>query len=157
MNSKNRNVENMPSRRNFILGALTVAISSTSIEALAASKGHDHRHHGSVKYAGILDSAMDCVKKGQLCRDHCIELVKAGNTSISDCLDIVIDTISMCETLAQLAVSNSRHLKPFAKVCIEVCKDCEKECRVHKDKHKECKACMESCENCIKELEKIIA
>ncbi len=157
MNSTNENVENLPSRRNFILGALAVTLSSASIEASAAAKGHHHHHHGPAKHAGLLNAAMDCVKKGKLCKGHCIELIKVGDTSIGDCLEAVIDTISMCETLAQLAVSDSRHLKSFAKVCIEVCKDCEKECRAHKDKHKECKACMESCENCIKELEKIIA
>ncbi|MCG8670639.1 MAG: four-helix bundle copper-binding protein [Pseudomonadales bacterium] len=135
-----------------MFSALTVALAASSSMTLASNK--EHKHHAP-RNTSLIDAAMDCIQKGQLCRDHCIELVKQGNTKIADCLDVVTDTISMCQTLVQLTVSDSRHLKAFAKVCLEVCRDCEKECRVHKDMHEECKVCMESCMECIEQLEKI--
>ena len=157
MNSKHIQKQGAKSRRNFIFGTLAFAAALSSDDLLASSDDHKHHHHGPKKNNDLIDAAADCILKGQLCRDHCVELVKNGDTTISDCLDAVIDTISMCETLVQLAVSSSRHLNSFSKVCIQVCMDCEKECRVHKDKHKECKECMESCIDCIKELKKVIA
>ena len=143
------------SRRNFVLAALAALASASSKLTLAASE--EGLHHHSPGNSGLVDSAIDCAQKGRLCRDHCIELVKNGDTSIADCLDIVTDTISMCDTLVQLTISESRHLKSFASVCVAVCKDCEKECRVHKDKHEACNACMLSCQQCIEQLETIVA
>lgn len=146
-------------RRKFLINSVALVASASAANAFSANNnaGHDHHHHAASRHTELVDSALDCIKTAQYCRDHCIELIRTGDTTLIDCLDIVTDTISMCETLVQFSVSNNRHLQSFAKVCIEVCKDCEKECRLHKDKHKECKACMESCIACIEQLEKLIA
>ena len=48
---------------------------------------------------------------------------------------------AMCAALARLASANSAHLVALAKVCGEVCLDCEKECRKHEKEHELCKAC----------------
>ena len=146
------------SRRHFLAGSLGLAVAAAaSAPVFAGADKHAHHHHGESQHADLVDSALHCIRESQFCRDHCIELIKTGDTTPSDCLDIVTDTIAICEALAQLSVSNNRHLRSFAAVCIDVCKDCEDECRKHKDMHEECRKCMESCTACIKELEKIAA
>jgi Cys-rich four helix bundle protein (predicted Tat secretion target) len=111
--------------------------------------------HGDRLNNSLIDAALDCVKKGEACSNHCIILIKNGDNSVADCLDSVGETLAMCAALSTMASSQSTHLNALAKVCIDVCKDCEKECEVHADKHAECKACMESCAACIEECEKL--
>ena len=142
-------------RRKMLLGATALTATLASGKAFASS---DHaNHHMASADKGLIDAALGCVKAGNTCVDHCIELVKNNDTSIGDCLDAVTSMLPMCTTLSKLAANQSRHLAAFAKVCIEVCEDCRQECKRHADKHPECKACMESCETCIKECKKVAA
>ena len=147
--------DHMTSRRKFLRSAAIMAASATSATALAANT--EHHHHNHQANSSLVDAALDCVKSGEFCKDHCIQLVKDGNTSIADCLSAVNDMLPACSTLAKLAITDSKHLKEYAKVCMAICQDCEKACKVHKNKHAACKACMESCAHCIKECEKITA
>ncbi|MCE2029377.1 four-helix bundle copper-binding protein [Sessilibacter corallicola] len=155
--SKNMTIES-ESKRNFLVGALALGLATSVSSAFAKSKDdHHHHHHVSDDKAQLVDAAIDCVKNTIVCRDHCIELLKTGDTTLTECLDISNDTIAMCNTLTQLSSSNSDHLMAFAKVSLAVCQDCEKECRRHKDKHQACKDCMESCSRCIDAIEKYMA
>ncbi len=143
------------SRRDLLVStaAVTAAIAASSATAVSES----HQHHGVILNNELIDAALDCIKKGEACSNHCIILIKNGDNSVADCLDMVGETLAMCSALSTLASSQSTHLNALAKVCIDVCKDCEKECEVHADKHAECKACMESCAACIDECEKLTA
>ena len=140
-------------RRKFLRSAAVIAASATSATVLAAKETHQHHQTNS----SLVDVALDCVKNGEVCKDHCIRLIKDGDTSIADCLSAVNDMLPVCSALARLAITESKHLKDYAKVCIAICKDCEKACEEHKDMHTACKACMESCAQCIKECKKIAA
>jgi len=138
-------------RRNILIGAAAVATTLASGSAFSATE----HHHKKNSNTGLIDSAFGCVKAGQACNDHCIELVKSGDTSIADCMDSVSEMLATCTALTQMASYRSLHLPAFAKVCISVCEDCEKECRKHEKKHAECKACAESCRDCIKACKKV--
>ena len=140
------------SRREVLLGAAAIAATLATQTAFA---GDEHHHKGSD--TGLIDASLGCVKAGQICLDHCVELIKNGDTSISACLEAVSDMLPMCSTLSKLASSQSPHLAAFAKVCIAVCEDCEKECQKHANKHAACKACAESCAACIKACKKVAA
>ena len=145
-------------RRKILLGAAALATGLASESALSSSdKGHHDHHHQKNPYTEIIDAALDCIKTGQACNDHCIQLIKAGDTTIADCMDVLAENLAMCGALAQMASYQSTHLAELAKVCIATCKDCEKECRKHEDKHEECKACAESCKECIAACKKIVA
>jgi Cys-rich four helix bundle protein (predicted Tat secretion target) len=148
------------SRRNMLLGAAamtaTVTTAMASGNVFASSHGEHMHDHGN-KNEALIDAAMDCLKKGDLCTDHCIELVKTGDTSIADCLASVSDMEPMCKALAKLAANQSPHLTELVAVCISVCETCEKECRKHEKKHAQCKACADSCADCIKECKKLTA
>ena len=142
------------SRRDILLGTTAIAATLVAGNAFAAT---GHQHHKSNRNISLIDSALECVKNGQACNDHCIELVKMGDASIADCMSSVSEMLATCTALSQMASYQSKHLAAFAKVCISVCKDCEKECQKHEDKHAECKACADSCRACIKACKKIAA
>ena len=146
------------SRRDILLGAAAVASTLATSSAFSATK-NDHSAHQHMKNSNteIIDAALDCIKTGQACNDHCIELVKSGDTSIADCMDILTESLAMCTALSQMASYQSSHLPALAKVCISVCEECEKECRKHEKKHVACKACADSCNACVKACKKIVA
>jgi Cys-rich four helix bundle protein (predicted Tat secretion target) len=155
MSDKNTEVSINKSRRNILISAtaVTAAMAASSVSATSES----HQHHGALLNNKLIDAALDCIKKGEACSNHCIALIKQGDNTVADCLDIVGETLAMCSALATLASSQSVHLNALAKVCVDVCKDCERECEVHAHKHTECKACMDACSVCIDECEKLSA
>ena len=148
-------------RRELLRGAVALSALTAAGAATAASGGHDHHaHHGghaANPHEELIDSALDCVKTGTICQDHCVELIKAGDTSIAECLDSVQEMLAMCTALAKMAAYQSDQLKAVAKICAEVCRRCEKECRKHAEHHAQCKACAESCKRCIEACEKVAA
>jgi Cys-rich four helix bundle protein (predicted Tat secretion target) len=155
--------------------AFAASVGGTS-RALAEDKsdphaGMDHSHmdhskmdHGAMdmgsapaKHQALIDKALHCVNTGEVCLNHCIGLLSKGDTSIKDCVRSVSIMLPMCATLAKLGALDAARLKEFAKVCRDVCADCEKECNKHNDHHAVCKACAESCAACIKECDKLAA
>ena len=50
-----------------------------------------------------------------------------------------------------MAAQGSKHLAKYAKVAMEVCQDCEAECRKHESEHQVCKDCASACAACAKE------
>lgn len=150
------------SRRDILkgLGIVTMAAAGYSMDTLAESKDHTHMHHAQAndpELQRIIDNTMDCLKKGEACSQHCIDLFKAGDTSVANCADSVQEMLAACTALSKLATYNSKHLKVFVTACVGVCEDCEKECRKHADKHTACKACADSCIDCIKACKDYLA
>jgi len=141
-------------RRNILLGLSASPATVTSNSTFASL---DPSHHNMHKHSSLVDSALDCLKAVQSCNDHCIELVKSGDTSIADCMSTVSEMLAACTALSQLALYQSTHLVAMAKVCIDVCEDCENECKKHEAKHAECKACADACRDCIKACKKVAA
>ena len=141
-------------RRNLLVGAATVAtLAGLSTFRGANAVEHSHEHHQHTIDQGrmrIIEHATDCVMKGEICVAHCLELFKAGDTSVAECADRVHEMFASCTAMAKLAAHDSRHLKYFVRACVGVCEDCEKACREHEKKHAECKACADSCADCIK-------
>lgn len=141
-------------RREILLGAAAVAATLATGSAMAET---DHSHHMMNKNTALVDTALDCIKNGQACNDHCIDLVKSGDTTIADCMATVTEMLAACTALSQLASAQSSHLAAMAKVCASICEDCEKECRKHEKKHQACKACADSCHDCIEACKKVTA
>jgi Cys-rich four helix bundle protein (predicted Tat secretion target) len=140
------------SRRNLLQGAVAATVVAASGTTFAGKHVHAAPQHND-----LVSAALSCVEKGNICMNHCLQLFKVGDNSVAECAASVNEMLSMCNTLINLAASNSKHLAAFAQVCSTVCKDCEKECRKHEKHHAECKACAESCAHCIAECDKITA
>lgn len=147
-------------RREMLRGVLAVTAAVSASALFAQENEHQHQPVANANAEGnpeVIDAALHCVKSGQLCLAHCVQLVKNGDTSIAQCLAATTQMLTMCNALSQMAAAQSKYLPELAKICIEVCEDCEKECRRHEEKHAACKACADSCSNCIKICKKISA
>ncbi len=160
MNPKNSGSDlPSPERRSLLLGAAALTAVAAAGPAAASSRDeHEHNHeHAHGEENPLVESALDCVKTGERCAAHCIELFKTGDTSLARCLAAVTEMLPMCTALARLAATNSRHLPALAQVCISVCEDCEKACRKHEKEHPECRECAEACAECIEDCRKFLA
>lgn len=147
-------------RRELLLGSVALAAVSTAGRAFAAEHEHDHaqheHHHASTRNAKLIEAAADCVLKAQVCLQHCLVLLGDGDKSMAACAKSASQVEAICGALQKLAAAEAKHLPALAKVAMEICQDCEEECK-KTDKHPECKACGESCAACYKECKKIAA
>lgn len=148
------NKDGVVSRRQALVGA-AVAVTGLGVAGSGkAAGGHDaHAGHGymapSSAVKAVIDGTAHCQVAGQNCIEHCIQLLKGGDTAMGECLDRAQEMLAMCTATGRMAGFNNAHLKRLVAVCIDVCDDCRKACLKHADKHAECKACAESCKACI--------
>lgn len=150
-------------RRDMLVGLGAVAITA-GVAAAADDKGDAghaaHAGHGDMgahKNQALIDASFDCVKKGDICINHCLASFAAADTSLAACAKSVIEAMAACSALATLAAQDSKNLPAFAKAAMAVCKDCEDECRKHEKKHMTCKDCADACAKCLAECKKLAA
>ena len=146
------------SRRDILAGAGALALSAIATgSAFAATDAHKQHVAGAANpNADIIKAANECVTVGQACIAHCTEMFKAGDVSMAECNETIHISGQMCETLAILALNNSRLLKDFAKLCIESCTDCEAACKKHEKMIAQCAACAKACRKCIEACKKLV-
>jgi Cys-rich four helix bundle protein (predicted Tat secretion target) len=143
-------------RRDSLIGAGAALFAAAQTSALAQEATHDHSHmHGAVAQ-GLLAASADCVVKGQACIAHCLVLLGEGDKDMAACAKTVNQVLAMCSALQALTAQQSKMVPAMAKLTMEACEICEKECRKH-EKHAECKACAESCVACAKECKAVAA
>ncbi|MBU0620849.1 MAG: four-helix bundle copper-binding protein [Gammaproteobacteria bacterium] len=145
-------------RRELLTGAAALAAIATAGRAFAAEHDHSmHDHHAmSSRNDKLIAAATDCVTKANLCLQHCLDLLGQGDQTMAACAQSSNQVAAVCAALAKLAASNSKHLPKLARAAMDVCKDCEEECK-KTEKHAECKACKEACAACYEECKKIAA
>ncbi len=151
-------------RREMLLGAVAMTAVAATGRALAAENehanmdmsGHEHHHAASTVNTALITAASDCVVKAQICLQHCLTLLGQGDKSMAACAKSASQVEAICGALQKLAAAESKNLPQLAKLAMDVCKDCEDECK-KTDKHPECKACGEACAACYKECKKIAA
>ncbi len=137
-------------RREMLLGAGAIALAAATQTAFA----EDHAHHhggGAAKNQKLMDASTACVQKGQACLHHTLYLLGQGDKEMGACAISVNQMMAACAALEQLARYESKHLAKQAKVAMEICRDCEAECRKHAKKHNECKNCADACAACMNE------
>ncbi len=157
-------------RRTVLKGAGAAVAAAFTASALAADKvGHDqhdhgshdshdhHEHAASAKLDALMQAAGDCAQKGELCLAHCLVLLGNGEREMAACAKSVNQTIAICRALETLAGQGSPYADKLAVMAIDVCKECEDECRKHEKKHAECKACADACAACLKQCKAITA
>jgi Cys-rich four helix bundle protein (predicted Tat secretion target) len=155
-------------RRQFVRAGTSVMLASVAARALAEDEttGHEHHHEakesywgegGARKYAALVEAAASCARTGEICLEHCLALLRTGNTSMARCSTTVSAMLPLCRAGLALAVQGSAHLKALAAVCARTCRDCEAACKEHASHHEACRWCMESCQRCAQECEKVAA
>jgi Cys-rich four helix bundle protein (predicted Tat secretion target) len=116
---------------------------------------HNHQAMAS-RNDKLIAAAADCVLKANLCLQHCLDLLGQGDTSMAACAKSSSQVAAVCSALQQLAMADSRHLPKLARAAMDICKECEEECR-KTEKHPECLACKDACAACYAECKKIAA
>ena len=155
MAQQEKREEVLISRRDVIRGSIaaTAALAAGSMGSAVAATGH--MHHGSNKNQHVIDTAMDCIKDGNACLDHCMQSFKTGDTSLADCAESVNKMLAMCTAVSQMAAYNAENLGELAKVCMKECEACKSECDKHASKHEACKMCADSCKECAKACQSV--
>jgi Cys-rich four helix bundle protein (predicted Tat secretion target) len=105
----------------------------------------------------LIDTGNDCVRTGEICLDHCLRTMAGGDTSLARCAQSVTEMLAMCHALVTMSAQGSARLKEVARVCGQVCRDCEAACKEHAAHHEVCRRCMESCQACAAACEKFSA
>lgn len=102
------------------------------------------------------DAAAECIRTGETCLQHCLNLLAKGDTSLGECAQKVNQMLAVCRAVGTLADAGSSHLGSAASLCRDVCKDCEAACKPHVGHHPECAACAKACRNLIAAASRII-
>lgn len=150
-------------RRDMLVGlgavALTAGVASAAEKKTEAAPAAAHAGHGDMahKYQALVDTSLDCVKKGELCINHCLISFAAKDTSLAACAKSVAEVIAVCTSLSIAAALESKNLPALAKAAMQFCKDCEDECRKHEKTHATCKECADACAKCLAECKKLAA
>jgi len=138
------------SRRKMLLGIGAATAMAYAGNAISAMPGHNHSKH-STQLPDLLEAVNVCLDKGQRCIAHCLVSFQEGDTKLADCAAKVHEMHAVCDAFSYLLAANSKYIKSYASVCVQVCKDCEKECLKHK-KHIECKACADACADVVDQI-----
>ncbi len=132
-----------------------VALAGAAIVGRVQAAEMSHEHHHMAANAGLVSAAADCIQKGQVCLNHCLDLLGKGDKEMASCAKSVNQMLVICGSLQALANQESVYLSKLAAIAKDACDACEKECKKHADKHEACKACGESCVACAKECAKL--
>jgi Cys-rich four helix bundle protein (predicted Tat secretion target) len=154
--------ENRMDRREILVGggalaALLLSQAGRGDEHVHDGPDHSHHVHGARRFAALAGAAADCVKTGQVCIDHCLDMFAQGDNATAACARSVNQLLPVCTALQQLAAQNSPYVQRYASLAREICRDCERECRKHEKEHQACRDCAESCAACAKECDAVAA
>lgn len=142
-------------RREVLLGGFSVAAAAFIGDLGATEVSHEHLHHNHTLHNDAITGALsDCIQKGQVCLNHCLDLLEQGNKELAQCAKTVNQVLAVCSALQQLVNQESKLSSKLALIAEEACSICEKECLKHKE-HEACKACGDSCSTCAKECKKL--
>jgi Cys-rich four helix bundle protein (predicted Tat secretion target) len=157
-------------RRDFVVTGVTAVAAALAARAdgQTAEQQHDHTAHaagtktpsmpaGAVQNAAIVDAAAGCLKSGEVCLEHCLEVLRSGDVSMVRCSKTVSAMLPVCRATLALAVQGSPYLADVSRICAKVCRDCEAACKEHAAHHEACRLCMESCQRCAAACEKLAA
>lgn len=132
----------MLTRREMMAAGAAVLVAQAVPAAGAESSG-------AGKAAALAAAASECVRAGEACLQHCLDLLAKGDTSIAECAQTVNQMLAVCRAVGPLADAGGTHLPAMAQLCQAVCTDCAAACRKHADHHAICKTCMEACERTV--------
>ena len=142
-------------RREMLQGLGIIAAAAATSKALSAQDAAHHHVHGAAPNQALVNAANDCVKTGDVCLAHCLDLLATGDKSLGDCAKSVNELRATCGALASLAAQSAPSLSNMASLAAKVCKTCETACRKHEKEHAPCKACAEACAACETECNKV--
>ena len=86
-------------RRELLIGTGALFMSLFTNKVFAASTKHQHTY--GKKFENLINSGLNCIKKGEACIQHC--LTHFGDSSLAECAARVQEMLPICNTLTELA------------------------------------------------------
>jgi Cys-rich four helix bundle protein (predicted Tat secretion target) len=138
-------------KRNLLTRSSAIVLAALASNALSQDALHVHHHHMGGTNQSLVATTTDCLVKGQICVDHCLDLLGQGEKDMAACAKSVSQMLALCGALQSLAIQQSSYVPALSKIVFDVCQACEKECRKHEKKHSQCKDCADACAACAKD------
>ena len=85
-----------------------------------------------------------CITACETCATKCLN--EDNVKMMADCIKTDLDCAAICQLTSVYLARKSRFTKQTLRLCIEICKACEAECRKHEHEH--CQHCAEICHEC---------
>lgn len=123
-----------------------------SLNAQAAEVDHSMMNHDipiDPKLEELMDYVLECIKMAEICQQHTLHMFQMGDTKLADCAIVTQDLLVVSKALLTLAANNSKHLKSYLKVAIDITDTCAKECDKFAEDHIQCKDSAEACYDAI--------
>jgi Cys-rich four helix bundle protein (predicted Tat secretion target) len=139
-------------RRTVLLAGASAVVAQAASRALAAGEAS-----ASAPAGALADAAGKCVVVGDACLQHCLDLLAKGDTTLAECAQSVRQMLAICAAVGPIAAAGGKYLKSTARVCLDVCTDCEQVCRKHEAHHAVCKDCADTCARVVAECKKVLA
>jgi|SRR5689334_17138718 Cys-rich four helix bundle protein (predicted Tat secretion target) len=147
-----RSLPSLARRDVLLTGAGALAAGVGLVHAAAAQAAAPKTGPGKSPHGAVIEATKRCETVGNACLRHCQRLTRLGDKSLAECMRSVSAMLPVCVAVNRLASQDAKRLKDLAKVCADVCRDCEAECRKHEFHHLECKRCAEACAATVKVL-----
>lgn len=138
-------------KRREILGYGVAATAVTAAVSAATSPDHAHMDHGPRSYAALAASAAECEARGELCLQHCVEMLTNGDDTMGGCAQSVRQMLAACRAIHALAVQRSSYVPRLAPIVRDICRACELECEKFAATHDVCRDCRDACVRCARE------
>ena len=139
-------------RRDVLLAGAGALAAGVGLVQAAAAQAAPKAGSSKSPYGAVIEATKRCETVGNACLRHCQRLTRLGDKSLAECMRSVSAMLPVCAAVNRLASQDAKRLKDLAKVCADVCRDCEAECRKHEFHHVECKRCAEACAATVKVL-----
>lgn len=102
------------------------------------------------KIAEVVEKILDCAMVCVSCADACLS--ESNVDQLKRCIRLDQDCADICFTAGKILLRQSEGdwslLRAQLELCCLVCKSCEKECRLHADRHAHCRVCADACQTC---------
>jgi len=136
-------------RRELLASAGILSTVLMSGASFADNKGASEISKDKLKKA--VDTSFDCLKKGEACYSHCLDMLAQGDTSMNNCHPSLQNMMAACTAMTKVGTYGSaktQSIKHLAAACADLCKECADACKLHAE-HAVCKSCMEACNKCV--------
>jgi Cys-rich four helix bundle protein (predicted Tat secretion target) len=151
-NAMAKHLSAYPTSRRSLLAGAGVLLAGGVMTAPAWAQATAKSGAAKSPHQAIAEVTKRCETMGKACLKHCQRLTRLGDKSIADCMRSVSVMLPVCVATNRLAQQDAKRLQDLAKVCADICRDCEAECRKHEFHHVECKRCAEACAETVKAL-----
>jgi hypothetical protein len=97
-----------------------------------------------------IEEMLNCAQVCTSCADAC--LAEEMVAELRQCIRLNLDCADACFATARIATrragGNVEVIAPMLQACLEACRRCGQECRMHAEHMEHCRICAEACQRC---------